>query len=388
MQLSHGRRIAHGLALVMVGVIGCGGAFVSRCEAAMTLDDQTVDCLIQLFTDSDHVAVRSAIGNYETTMPHDTHLQVHWNNEQVVVPGIKAPPGSSAAVDAITTASRPITGGDAYSDFVKVRNEFEGAVTHGPAEFEYYLSSEQDYLAQMVTGNWNRDVMDGQTNLALGTSYGWDSIDPAVDDDTRTGHASKKTWHGNAIATRILTPGTLLRLGVELNEVEGLQHNPYRNVYAGGTNVPERHPDHRSRRDLFLKLNQALPNRSSLKFSYRFYNDDWGIDSHELGATLSQYVTRGLFASWDYRWYTQTAADFWRAEYLSVTGVDGYLTGDYRMARLASHLFGVTLDADLAAFDVRTPVLGSMGVKGSWERYFNSNNYSANFVTAQVTYRF
>jgi hypothetical protein len=29
-----------------------------------------------------------------------------------------------------------------------------------------------------------------------------------------------------------------------------------------------------------------------------------------------------------------------------------------------------------------------MGVKGSWERYFNSNNYSANFVTAQVTYRF
>jgi hypothetical protein len=71
-----------------------------------------------------------------------------------------------------------------------------------------------------------------------------------------------------------------------------------------------------------------------------------------------------------------------------VTGVDGYLTGDYRMARLASHLFGVTLVADLAAFDVRTPVLGSMGVKGSWERYFNSNNYSANFVTAQVTYRF
>src|SRR5262245_27764742 len=372
----------------MIGVIGCGGALVNRCEAAMTLDDQTVDCLIQLFNDSDHVVVRSAIGNYEAAMTRDTKLQVHWNNEQVTVPGITAPPGSSEAVDAITTASRPISGGDAYSDYVKVRNEFQGGVTHGPAEFLYYLSSEPDYLAQQVTANWSQDVRDDQTNLSLGTSYGWDSIDPAVDDDTRQGHATKKTWHGNAVATKILTPGTLLRLGVELNLVEGLQHNPYRNVYAGGTNVPERHPDHRSRRDLFLKLNQALPNRSSLKFSYRFYNDDWGIDSHELGATLSQYVTHGLFASWDYRWYTQTAADFWRAEYLWVTGVDGSITGDSRMPPLPAHLSVATLDADLASFDVATPLLGSMGVKGSWERYFNTNNYSATSVTAQVTYRF
>src|SRR5204863_6246627 len=103
--------------------------------------------------------------------------------------------------------------------------------------------------------------------------------------------------------------------------------------------------------------NQYLSQRSSLKFNYRFYSDDWGIDSHELGTPLRQYVTRGISASWQYRWYSQTPADFYRDEYVSVTGIDGYLSGDYRMASLRSHLFGVGLDVDLTALEVGTPVL-------------------------------
>src|SRR6185295_8531489 len=119
---------------------------------------------------------------------------------------------------------------------------------------------------------------------------------------------------------------------------EGLQHNPYRNVYAGGSIVPERHPERRQREDAFVKVNQYLPNRSSLKGSYRFYIDDWGINSHELGGKLSQYITQGFFAHYEYRYYTQTAADFYRDEYASVSGIDGYRSGDYRMNALSSHL--------------------------------------------------
>src|SRR5262249_55266937 len=157
---------------------------------------------------------------------------------------------------------------------------------------------------------------------------------------------------------------------------------------AGGTIVPERHPDHRERRDAFVKLNQYLDARSSVKLSYRFYDDDWGIDSHEIGTTLSQYVTHGAFVSWQYRWYTQGPADFYRAEYTTPDGVDGYRTADYRMAPLSSHLFGVGLDADLRELEVKTPVLGRMSFHCGYERYFNSNNYSANFLTTQMSYRF
>jgi hypothetical protein len=170
--------------------------------------------------------------------------------------------------------------------------------------------------------------------------------------------------------------------------VNGLQHNPYRNVYAGGTHVPERHPDHRQRRDVFVRVNRALPDRASLKLSYRFYNDDWGINSHELGSRLSQYITRGMSVRWEYRWYTQTAADFYRAEYLDPTGINGYRTGDYRMNQLASHLFGGALRMDLDAFAPTRTFVRRMSLWFDVERYFNSNNYSANVVETGVDFRF
>jgi len=341
---------------------------------------------MQYFTDSDHVAVRSAIADYTVAL-RKASIAMHYNNERVVIPAIESPPGSQEAVDAITTASRPISG-NAYSDFVKVRNEFEGSYRQGGIEAGYYYSGESDYIGQQVRASVDRDLRGDQLNVSVGASYGWDAIEPVQDDDTNTGASSKKTTHFNVVATQVVTPSTMVRVGVEYNLVNGLQHNPYRNVYAGGTNVPEQHPDNRQRRDLFLKVNQYLPNRSSLKINYRFYNDDWDIQSHEIGTRLSQYLVRGIYASYEYRWYTQGSSYFYRNEYATVNGIDGYRTGDYRMAVLASHLFGVALDFDLEKLEVKVPVLDRMGLRCNYERYFNSNNYSANFLTTQVTYRF
>ena len=42
----------------------------------------------------------------------------------------------------------------------------------------------------------------------------------------------------------------------------------------------------RDRRDAFLKYNQYLPNRSSVRFDYRFYTDDWGVLSHSIEANV------------------------------------------------------------------------------------------------------
>jgi hypothetical protein len=364
------------------------GTLASRAaEAQLAVDGQTAEGLLQFFSDSQHITVRSAIGDYTVALQGNASMTLHWNNERVVVPAISAPPGSAEAVDAITTASRPISG-NAYSDYVKTRNELEGTFDRGHSEVQYYVSIEKDYLAHQLGANWNKDFHGEQFNLSFGSSYGWDEIKPLADDDTRGGYDHKNTLHLNTVATQVLSPTTLLRLGVEYNVVNGLQHNPYRNVFAGGSHVPERHPEHRERRDLFLKLNQYLTDRSSLKLHYRFYDDDWGVLSHEIESTLNQYLTHGVFASYQYRWYTQGAANFYSPLYTSVLGVNGYLTGDYRMAPLASHLFGVALDFDFGALEVSAPVLKSMGVHCNYERYFNSNNYSANILSSQIQYRF
>ena len=361
--------------------------WASPCVAMDDPDEPAAGTLVRFFTGSDHVTVRSLVGDYTFDGPRDLSLSIHYNNERVTIPAIAAPVGSAEAVDAITTASRPIAG-NAYQDFSKVRNEFQGELTHGHFGADYYVSSESDYLGQEVSASYNRDLEGQQLNLAFGTSYGWDAIDPVADDDTHTGNSTKTTLHWDAVATRVVTPTAMVRVGVEYNVVDGLQHNPYRNVYAGGTNVPERHPDHRARRDAFVKFNQYLRNRSSLKLTYRYYNDDWGIGSHEIGSRLSQYITHGVFAQYQYRYYTQTAADFYRAVYATTAGVNGYLTGDYRMAALSSHLFGIALDFDLGTMAAESAWLHRLRARMSYDRYFNSNNYSANILETGVDFRF
>ncbi|HEY6866773.1 MAG TPA: DUF3570 domain-containing protein [Candidatus Eisenbacteria bacterium] len=366
---------------------GLCAACSTRGAADELLDPSTLGTLYRSFTDSGHVTVQSLMGDYALPLMSQTALSLHWNNEHVRIPGISAPPGSQEAIDAITTASRPITN-NAYQDYIKVRNEMQGELSHDRAAVNYYLSSEVDYLAQQLGGKYNRDFHDQRLNVSVGTSYGWDEIKPLADSDTRPTSGTKTTLHGDAVATQILSPTTLLRWGIEVNVVDGLQHNPYRNVYAGGTHVPERHPDHRQRRDTFLRLNQYLANRSSLKLSYRLYNDDWGITSHELASSINQYITHGMVVSYEYRYYTQTRAYFFRDEYATTTGIDGYLSGDYRMNYLASHLFGASTQLDMGTLAPSHAFLRRTAVWLNWERYFNSNNYSANILESGVDFHF
>jgi hypothetical protein len=365
------------------------GAVARPCAAVpAVLEDQKADSWFQYFYGSDDVSVRSLIQSLSLGLPRTATLNVQWNNEHVVIPAIDAPPGSQEAIDAITTASRPITGNGAYSEFDKTRNEITGELARGRSALGYYLSLEPDYLGQQISLRHARDFDQQLLSVALGASYGWDAIDPLADDDTNTGASTKTTMHVNASATRVVTPTVMVRVGAEMNVVTGLQHNPYRNVYAGGTTVPEHHPADRFRRDVYVNAHKYLKNRSSVKLSYRLYQDDWGILSHEGGARLEQYVTRGLYASWHYRYYTQSAADFYRAEYASTNGVDGFLTGDYRMSPLSSSLFGFGLDVDLAGLAFEHAALSRMGLRFDYERYFNSLNYSANFLTTKLVYRF
>ena len=375
-----------------LGRAACAAAFAAfAATPAHAQADPATDAgsgLFRVFADSKGVLVRSWIEDVTVPVRTAGNLTVHWNNEKVSVPGVQAPPGSSEAVDAITTASRPISAGSAYQDYTKVRNELEGTFARGNATVGYYHSMESDYLAHQLSATYARDLRSSTLNLSLGSSWGWDDIEPLADPRTHPTASRKETLHWNAVATQVLGPESVLRYGLEYNHVDGLQHNPYRLVYAGGTTVPERHPDTRERRDAFLKFHQYLPNRSSLQLDYRFYDDDWGILSHEVATGLAQYLVHGLYAQYQYRWYTQTSADFWRSEYLSTGGVNGFLTGDYRMGPLSSHLFGVTLSADLGVLAPSSPRWRQWALTLDYERYFNSNSYSADIVETGVDVHF
>ncbi len=353
-------------------------------------EDAAATYRFRFFTDSDEVQVRSHFLEYGADVGKGVDVFFHVNHENLVVPGVQAPIGSPEAVDAITTASRPITGGlDAFRDYGKTRNELTASAGTRNVSGGYYLSHESDYFAQMVRGTLAYDFFREHLNLSVGSSYGWDDIEPHEDARIPESRAdSRTTWNLHAVVTQVLSPTTLLRLGAEMNQVDGLQHNPYRNVYAGGGPEPELHPDHRNRRDLFLKVSQYLRNRSSLKVDYRYYTDDWGLRSHTLGGAIHQYVTEDVRIRYRYRYYDQNAATFYRVEYEEAGGIDGYRTGDYRLGAFTAHLFGVQADLTLGLFRTQQGFLRRLGLRLAYERYFNTNNFSANLLESGLTYRF
>lgn len=368
-------------ALVVAALAAAGPAL------SLDLQEQTASYGFRNFTDADHVHVQSHVLEYQTQLRTAT-VDLHWNHETVTVPGVDAQAGTQEAVDAITTASRPIrAGGDAFRDFSKVRNEFQTGVAFPRVQAGYYLSTESDYFAQQLRGSCNRDFLDRNLNLLVGSSYGWDAIEPLEDDDTATGNDRRTTWNWNAVATQILSPTLVLRAGGDITLVKGLQHNPYRNVYAGGAPRPERHPDQRVRRDAFLRFSKYLKNRSSIQLDLAAYGDDWGLTSHAVGGRLNQYVTEDILVRYRYRFYSQNAADFYRPEYEDSTGAGGYLTADYRLGSFDSHLFGALVEFNLGGLTHRA-MLRRVNLSLKYERYFNTNNFSANIFESGLSYAF
>ena len=136
-------------------VIGLSATWTPVSAGLIPVEEQSASVLLQHFSDSDKISVRSSVANYTLTLTNSASMFLHWNNERVVIPGVEAPVGSQEAVDAITTASRPISG-NAYSDYIKVRNEFESTVAAGGAALNYYVSTEVDYLGQQIGGSYNR----------------------------------------------------------------------------------------------------------------------------------------------------------------------------------------------------------------------------------------
>jgi hypothetical protein len=71
-----------------------------------------------------------------------------------------------------------------------------------------------------------------------------------------------------------------------------------------------------------------------------------------------------------------------------VDGINGYRTGDYRMGVLSSHLFGASVNVDMADIVPDRARWSRLGLSVSYERYFNNNNYSANIVETALDFRF
>lgn len=186
------------------------------------------------------------------------------------------------------------------------------------------------------------------------------------------------TFHNfNAGISQILGKNTLYQFSASYTNQHGYLSNPYKHVYIRGEVTAEEYyamdtdpnfdwnditklemvstelfrevrPNNRNMWSFSNRLNQHIPALdASLHFDYRFYLDDWGINSHTFELKWYQSLPGGFTVTPGIRYYSQSQADFF-APYFLAPRADGHYSSDFRLSAFGDLSGGITVSKQFA----------------------------------------
>lgn len=211
--------------------------------------------------------------------------------------------------------------------------------------------------------------------------------------------------------SQILTPKIQAAIFADVVVQQGLLSNPLQRVYFGdrqnyyignfrsidnynisqNTDVfhladdVERLPSRRVKTPIGTRLNVYLSEYLVLRSYYRWYQDDWGIQSN----TFQLEIPIRFNLSWKltpiYRYYDQTATTYF-APYNQHLSSQAFYTSDYDLSGFSSHQWGASLNyrAVLKQFD-----LFNLGLKNTQVRiqnYQRSDGLSAFILSSALQF--
>ena len=140
-------------------------------------------------------------------------------------------------------------------------------------------------------------------------------------------------------------------ISLDLVRQDGLLSTPYQRVYFSDfedikvddfvlADDVEQLPDTRTKIAVGGNLNYYINEYLTVRAYYRYYTDDWGIDSHtaKIELPIKLYGKFTLYPS--YRYYTQTQADYF-APYNEHLSTDTYYTSDYDLSAFDANQYGI-----------------------------------------------
>ena len=182
----------------------------------------------------------------------------------------------------------------------------------------FATSRESDYFSNGYSLNGVVDFNEKNTSLLLGygraddrineEKLGWTITRPKTSNDLLVG------------VNQIIDANTSVTANVSYGRAHGYMSDPYKIVSTTlldldpGTyyTVPENRPMERNKLSVFLGLNRNFePWRGALEASYRYYHDNFGINSSTLSLLWLQKIGDHVTVQPSIRYYRQTAADFY-----------------------------------------------------------------------------
>ena len=249
-------------------------------------------------------------------------------------------------------------------------------------------SSESDFYSSEISSEYMHWIGGSKNqSLSFGASLQINEILKRCSDVDGCSGASG-SMDATAINTQIsyfqnIDSDSYAKISLFLSNDDGYLTNPYLNVvrnYNGATAdvVNENRPDTKLAYGIALKYANALTENLSLHLGYRFYKDDWGIDSHTLDSDIFYELGEDWIFKLGLRSYIQSEADFYSGEYDYFTN-ELYASSDQRLSdfNALTYKTGINyaIDEDL-------------DINFNANYYKQSTNLSASYFVTGFTYKF
>ena len=242
------------------------------------------------------------------------------------------------------------------------------------------ISTEFDYQHLGLNAGVSRDFNQRNTTLSLAFALGKDKVKPvgnvpipfalmsdAVDDDdaANTGSRGADSEDKDVVdvlfgVTQVLGRHTLLRVNYSYSDSSGYLTDSYKilSVVDPVTGEPiartpppgvdgptgvylfEHRPDSRVRQGLYTELRHDFSGKV-LQVGYRYSTDDWEVDSHTLEGRLRFPLGESSYLEPHLRYYTQSAASFYRYSLAAGAPLPEFASADARLADLDAWTLGL-----------------------------------------------
>jgi hypothetical protein len=221
------------------------------------------------------------------------------------------------------------------------------------------VSAEDDFFSATVNASIAHDFNEKNTTLSLGIDNEYDSIHPiggapvAGSDyallDKQTGGKTKDGVGVLLGVTQVMRRNWLSEFNISVDRFTGYLNDPYKITSiinsAGGTAGYqfENRPDQRTRKSGYWENRVAWNSQISTALSLRYMSDDWGVRSDTAQLHLRWSLSnRDRYVEPTFRWYRQTAADFYMPFILETAKpTTGYESSDSRLGAFHALTYGV-----------------------------------------------
>ena len=398
------------------------------------LETTEVDFLTSYYSqDGDNAAVSGGIGTEELTDVTGTFVvSIPLNDDDVLT--------IDAGVSAYTSASSSNVGpfDDGPADPFQASSgasssdlwaNLTGSYSHSSDDrndiwsAKVSISSEYDYFSAGVGGSYTKLFNEKNTELSVNANVyidTWNAIYPTelrpfgengnglnnslFTQNTITGNTNynprfsefkdegRNSYSLGFGFSQILHKNVQGSLALDFVQQQGLLSTPFQRVYFSDVadsfidnfqlaDAVERLPDSRFKVAVGGRLNWYLNETFTVRTFYRYYFDDWGISSHTASIEVPIKITDKFTLYPSYRFYNQTAADYFRP-YESTLSTDDFYTSDYDLSEYSANQigFGVSYTDIFAKAHIWKLGLKSIDLK--FYQYDRDTSFSSSIITA------